>query len=54
MIATWFTFFVSMVGDIIDFLDGFKVIGNISLLQIIVVSLVALILTGTFLSVARR
>lgn len=54
MIKQWIDFFLDIPGDFIEFLNGFTLWGSISLLQIIVVAAVAGILTGTFLSVARR
>ena len=54
MIKQWIDFFLSLPGDIIEFLDEFTLWGNVTVLGVLVASIVAGIITATFLSVARR
>lgn len=54
MILQWFNFLLDVPSEIISFLQDSFVFPNVSLLSVLVVVAVAGIITGTFLSVARR
>lgn len=55
MITQWINYLLDLPGDIITFLNEDCILwGDISLLEVIVVSLVSFIIIGSFASLARR
>lgn len=54
MIQSWINYLLSLPGDLINYLDSCLLFDSISVLQVLVVAIVAGIITSTFLAVARR
>lgn len=54
MIESWIDYLLAIPGDLINYLDSCLLFDSISVLQILVVAIVAGIITSTFLAVARR
>lgn len=54
MVQEWINFFIYSVSEYVSFLDSCILFGSVSILKVIVVSLVAAIITATFVSVAHK
>lgn len=54
MVSDWLDFFISSLGLIISWLDGFYLIGSVSLLDFIIVVAVSCLLINTFVAKGAR
>lgn len=54
MVSDWIDQFISLFGRFFSWLDSWEIVEGVSMLGILIVVIVASIITGTFLSAARK